>query len=294
MKKYNIFRLASVAFLSSFVITMYTTKLKSIVFGVDMPSYLIFACVTIICGLLLLNKEDIEDWVQMISKKGKKTENIPDHVYEFCKKYYFESEAETVKYVKTEVKNKSLANFFVRYLDKNTKDEIEEYLDTQKVVVNRRKDNARKVIGYNNLFILLGVIGSYIYDSNLKGILLVAGALSIYNLVLAKNIEKNILAAQQLNALYKNIAEDILNFRNAKYIMYKCKSILMLDDEFVSVDNIEIPEQIDITEAVEVEAKEKNIPVPTDLSIEGRKSALITIGKNKAVKEDDNKKEIKL
>lgn len=294
MKKYNIFRLASVAFLSSFVVTMYTTKLKSIVFGVDMPSYLIFACVTIICGLLLLNKEDIEDWVQMISKKGKKTENIPDHVYEFCKKYYFESEAETVKYVKTEVKNKSLANFFVRYLDKNTKDEIEEYLDTQKVVVNRRKDNARKVIGYNNLFILLGVIGSYIYDSNLKGILLVAGALSIYNLVLAKNIEKNILAAQQLNALYKNIAEDILNFRNAKYIMYKCKSILMLDDEFVSVDNIEIPEQIDITEAVEVEAKEKNIPVPTDLSIEGRKSALITIGKNKAVKEDDNKKEIKL
>lgn len=294
MKKYNIFRLASVAFLSSFVITMYTTKLKSIVFGVDMPSYLIFACVTIICGLLLLNKEDIEDWVQMISKKGKKTENIPDHVYEFCKKYYFESEAETVKYVKTEVNNKSLANFFVRYLDKNTKDEIEEYLDTQKVVVNRRKDNARKVIGYNNLFILLGVIGSYIYDSNLKGILLVAGALSIYNLVLAKNIEKNILAAQQLNALYKNIAEDILNFRNAKYIMYKCKSILMLDDEYVSVDNIEIPEQIDITEAVKVEAKEKNIPMPTDLSIEGRKSALITIGKNKAIKEDDNKKEIKL
>lgn len=294
MKKYNIFKLASVAFLSSFVITMYTTKLKSIVFGVDMPSYLIFACVTIICGLLLLNKEDIEDWVQMISKKGKKTENIPDNVYDFCKKYYFESEADTVKYVKTEVENKSLANFFVRYLDKNTIDEIEEYLDTQKIIVNRRKDNARKVIGYNNLFILLGVIGSYIYDSNLKGVLLVAGALSIYNLVLAKNIEKNILAAQQLNALYKNIAEDILNFRNAKYIMYKCKSILMLDDEFVSVDNIEIPEQIDITEAVEVEAKEKNIPVPTDLSIEGRKSALITIGKNKATKDDDNRKTIKL
>lgn len=294
MKKYNLFKIVSVAFLSSLVITMYSTKFKSIVLSVDLLSYFIFACVTVICGLLLLNKEDISDWIQMISKKEKKTEDIPDTVYNFCKKYYFESEADTISFVKNNVKNKSLANFFVRYLDKNTIEEIDEYLATQEVAVNRKKDNARKVINYNNLFILLGVIASYIYDSNIKGVLMIAGALSVYNLIVSKNIESNIVSLQQTNALYKMIAEDILNFKNAKYIMYRCKSILMLDDEFVSVDNIEVPKHIDITEAVENHSTENNISIPTDLNIEGRKSALITIGKNKNKQTDNNKKVVNL
>lgn len=294
MKKQNLVKMAVIAFLSSFVLTMYSTKFKSIIFGVDMPSYFIFGFVTLICGLLLLNMDDIKNWTEMVSKKGKNIKDIPDTVYTFCKKYYFESEADAAKFVKKDVHNKDLANFFVRYVDKNTKEEIAEYLGTQSLVTKLKENSARKVINYNNLFILIGVVASYIYDSNIKGVLLLAGGLSIYNLMIAKNIEKNIMVLNQMNELYKSVSEDILNFKNAKYIMYKCKSILMLDDEYVTVDNLEIPESVVEINEQDMVAEAKPMTKPNDFNIEGRKSALITIGKNKNKKEDRNSKRINL
>ena len=53
----------------------------------------------------------------------------------------------------------------------------------------------------NNLLIVLGVIASYIYDSNIKGILLLAGGFGIYNMILSKNIEKNIIIIDKMTEL---------------------------------------------------------------------------------------------
>ena len=298
MKKYNLLKFSTIAFLSSFVVTMYSTKFKAIMLGASAPTYLIFAFTTIICGLLLLNKEDLSDWVHMVLKTEKNTHHIPDTVYNFCKKYYFSEESETIEYVKTEVKSKSLANFFTRYLDKNTMDEIDDYIASQELILNRKKDNARKVISNNNLFLLIGVIASYCYDSNIKGVLIIAGVCSIYNLYLSKNIETNIVTNQQLNVLYKTVAEDILNFRNAKYIMYKCKGILMLDDEIVTIDNIEAPKATNteiVEEGVSLDSDiTVTVPLYENISIESRKSALITLGKNKKAQEKTDKNRISI
>lgn len=296
MKKYSLFKIASLAFLSSFILTMYSTKFESIVLGVDFPSYFIFIAMSAVCGLLLYSKEEIKDWFELTLKKDKniKVNDIPDLVYNFCKTYYFKEDSEVTNFVKNEVKDKNLANFFVRYLDKNTKEEIDEYLGTQEVLKKQKESNARKVMSCNNLLITLGVVASYIYDSNIKGILLLAGGLSIYNMIISRNIEKNITMIDKMTELYKHINEDILLFKNPRQIMHKCKSILMLEDAYVTIDNLEVLE----TATLIVEGEDKKVteekPKLKDMNIEERKSALITIGKNKNKASDRNSKVIKL
>lgn len=296
MKKYSLFKITSLAFLSSFVLTMYSTKFESIILGVDFPSYFIFMAMSAICGLLLYTKEEIKDWFELTLKKDKNinVNNIPDLVYNFCKTYYFKDDSEVTNFVKNEIKDKNLANFFVRYLDKNTKEEIDEYLGAQDVLKKQKESNARKVMSCNNLLITIGVIASYIYDSNIKGILLLAGGFSIYNMIISRNIEKNIAMIDKMTELYKHINEDILLFKNPRQIMYKCKSILMLEDAYVTVDNLDVLETTIPAVAIEDKEVTKEKPHLKDMNIEERKSALVTIGKNKNKAEDRNSKVIKL
>lgn len=296
MKKYSLFKITSLAFLSSFVLTMYSTKFESIILGVDFPSYFIFIAMCSICGLLLYTKEEIKDWFELTLKKDKNinVSNIPDLVYNFCKTYYFKDDSEVTNFVKNEIKDKNLANFFVRYLDKNTKEEIDEYLGAQDVLKKQKESNARKVMSCNNLLITIGVIASYIYDSNIKGILLLAGGFSIYNMIISRNIEKNIAMIDKMTELYKHINEDILLFKNPRQIMYKCKSILMLEDAYVTVDNLDVLETTIPAVATEDKEVTKEKPHLKDMNIEERKSALVTIGKNKNKVEDRNSKVVKL
>ena len=296
MKKYSLFKITSLAFLSSFVLTMYSTKFESIILGVDFPSYFIFMAMSAICGLLLYTKEEIKDWFELTLKKDKNinVNNIPDLVYNFCKTYYFKDDSEVTNFVKNEIKDKNLANFFVRYLDKNTKEEIDEYLGAQDVLKKQKESNARKVMSCNNLLITIGVIASYIYDSNIKGILLLAGGFSIYNMIISRNIEKNIAMIDKMTELYKHINEDILLFKNPRQIMYKCKSILMLEDAYVTVDNLDVLETTIPAVATEDKEVTKEKPHLKDMNIEERKSALVTIGKNKNKAEDRNSKVVKL
>lgn len=296
MKKYSLFKITSLAFLSSFVLTMYSTKFESIILGVDFPSYFIFIAMCSICGLLLYTKEEIKDWFELTLKKDKNinVSNIPDLVYNFCKTYYFKGDSEVTNFVKNEIKDKNLANFFVRYLDKNTKEEIDEYLGAQDVLKKQKESNARKVMSCNNLLITIGVIASYIYDSNIKGILLLAGGFSIYNMIISRNIEKNIAMIDKMTELYKHINEDILLFKNPRQIMYKCKSILMLEDAYVTVDNLDVLETTIPAVATEDKEVTKEKPHLKDMNIEERKSALVTIGKNKNKVEDRNSKVVKL
>lgn len=296
MKKYSLFKITSLAFLSSFVLTMYSTKFESIILGVDFPSYFIFMAMSAICGLLLYTKEEIKDWFELTLKKDKNinVNNIPDLVYNFCKTYYFKDDSEVTNFVKNEIKDKNLANFFVRYLDKNTKEEIDEYLGAQDVLKKQKESNARKVMSCNNLLITIGVIASYIYDSNIKGILLLAGGFSIYNMIISRNIEKNIAMIDKMTELYKHINEDILLFKNPRQIMYKCKSILMLEDAYVTVDNLDVLETTIPAVAIEDKEVTKEKPHLKDMNIEERKSALVTIGKNKNKAEDRNSKVVKL
>lgn len=296
MKKYSLFKITSLAFLSSFVLTMYSTKFESIILGVDFPSYFIFMAMSAICGLLLYTKEEIKDWFELTLKKDKNinVNNIPDLVYNFCKTYYFKDDSEVTNFVKNEIKDKNLANFFVRYLDKNTKEEIDEYLGAQDVLKKQKESNARKVMSCNNLLITIGVIASYIYDSNIKGILLLAGGFSIYNMIISRNIEKNIAMIDKMTELYKHINEDILLFKNPRQIMYKCKSILMLEDAYVTVDNLDVLETTIPAVATEDKEVTKEKPHLKDMNIEERKSALVTIGKNKNKVEDRNSKVVKL
>lgn len=297
MKKYSLFKIASIAFLSSFVLTMYSTKFESIVLGVDIPSYFIFMAMILICGLLLYSSEEIKDWFTLTFKNNNNINinDIPDVVYNFCKTYYFTSDSEVTDFVKNEVKDKSLTNFFIRYLDKNTKEEIDEYLGTQEILKKQKESNARKVMSCNNLLIVLGVIASYIYDSNIKGILLVAGGFGIYNMILSKNIEKNIIMIDKKTELYKQINEDILLFKNPRQIMYKCKSVLLLEDAYITIDNLNMLETSNIiNEDIEENDVVKETLTSTDINIEERKSALVTIGKNKQKIDDRKSKVIKL
>lgn len=296
MKKYSLLKMVSLAFLSSFVLTMYSTKFESIILGVDFPSYFIFMAMSAICGLLLYTKEEIKDWFELTLKKDKKinVNNVPDLVYNFCKTYYFKEDSEVTNFVKTEIKDKNLANFFVRYLDKNTKEEIDEYLGAQEVLKKQKESNARKVMSCNNLLITIGVIASYIYDSNIKGILLLAGGFSIYNMIISRNIEKNIAMIDKMTELYKHINEDILTFKNPRQIMYKCKSILMLEDAYVTIDNLEVLETTTPTVVGEYKEVVKEKPQLKGINIEERKSALVTIGKNKNKAKDKESKVVKL
>lgn len=294
MKKYSVLKIATLSCLTVVMLLLYITKIESIILSVDIPSYFIFISMITICGLLLYSNEDIKDWIEMISKKNNDKRNIPELIYNFCKNHYFKSEAETIDFVKNEIEDKGLANFFVRYIDKNDKYEIQEYIGMQEIAIKKKIENAKKVINFNNVFIIVGVAASYIYDSNIKGILLMAGAMSIYNLMVSKNIESNIESLRQMNELYKNIYEDMLEYKNAKYIMYKCKSILGIDDDYVTIDNIEVEtntKEIVIENNIE---KNKTIKVSPDINIESRKSALVTIGKNKNRNNDENSKVVKL
>lgn len=283
MKKDNLAALGIVALLSTCTIALYITKLESIILGVDIPSYFIFVSMMIVSSLLLLNKEDVIDVIKMATSKENNKTEIPNKIYNFCKHYYFDSEETVTEYLKTEVKNKRLANFLVRYIDKNTKEEIDEYIAAQEVIASKSSDNARKAVYYSNVFVVISVIASYIYDSNIKGILLIAGALCLSNLFVYKKVEGNIAQNREEIHLYKNISDDILNFKNAKYIMYKCKNLLAIDEDFVTIDDLVVNES-NVVQTEEVETNKEPVK-HFDNAIEERKSALITIGKNKKINE---------
>lgn len=293
MKKFGLLKTMTLTFLSSLVVTLYVAKLESIILSVEMLSYFIFASVIVISGLVLYTKENIKDWLSLISKKNKDFSDVPSIIYNFCRKYYIESESATIDFVKNEVKDKNIANFFIRYLDKNTTEEINDYLEAEELKNRQVEHNARKIVYSNNLLITLGTLASYIYDSNIKGILLLGGCLSVYNMFIARNIESNIDNSNKLLKLFKNINEDILMFKNPKSIEYKCKSLLGFDDVYLTVDNFE--PQINIeNNIVEEENKSKDNIQKTNVNISGRKSSLITIGKNKNKVTNNNSKTNKL
>lgn len=296
MKKDNLATLAIVTLLATCTIALYVTKIESIILGVDIPSYFIFASMMIISALLLLNKEDIYDIFKMATRKEYNKNEMPNKIYNFCKHYYFDTEETVTEYLKTEVKNKRLANFLVRYVDKNTKEEIQEYISAQESMSSKSFDNARKVVYYSNIFVFISVIASYIYDSNIKGILLIAGALCLSNLFVYRKVETNIAQSREELVLFKNIYEDILNFKNAKYVMYKCKSLLAIDEDFLTIDDLTITENVKENKEEEKVEKKKEKPINYDLNIEERRSALITIGKNKKASDIEHsiKKEMRM
>lgn len=293
MKKDNFIGTGIVVSLATCIGFMYLTKIKSIILGVDIPSYFIFASVLAICTIMLFSKNDILDFLTMSTNKNDNKKETPDIIYDFCKAYYLKSTKEAANFVRLNVKNKDLANFFVRYLDKNNKEEIYEYICAQESLINKKANNARKIVYYFNFFVMLGTLASYIYDSNIKGILFISGILCLANLVFYRKIEKNIIDVKENIVLYKNIYEDILNFRNAKYIMYKCKNILNIHDDFVTIDNLEVDENLVDVEFTTIEDKPS---IANDLNIEARKSAVVTIfnRKNRNSNKYNIKKQIKL
>ena len=115
-------------------------------------------------------------------------------------------------------------------------------------------------------------------------------------MILSKNIEKNIIIIDKMTELYKQINEDILLFKNPREIMYKCKSVLLLDDTYITIDNLDILETSKLTNE-DIEEKDdvvQETSKSTDINIEERKSALVTIGKNKQKIDDRKSKMIKL
>lgn len=286
MQKNNLCKTATIGFLASFIATLYVTKFKSIMLGVSGQSYLIYISTLIICGVLVYGNEEFKSWLKIVLKQKINTKNIPDIVYNFCKKYYMCTDKEAVGFVKENVKDKELANFFARFLDKNNYQEISDYLDIQYNIFKDNELKIRKVVNYNNIFLLFAIATSYVYDSNIKGIILISGILSIFNLLTSKKIDSYINNQRLMISLYKNISQDILKFKNPKYIMYKCENILMLTEDEITIEKLVVADEKPIVRTI------TNRVNNLDVSIESRKSKLITIGAKNTINNIEEDKKI--
>lgn len=238
MKNKSVLRIVGTSFLGGLIATLYFTKIKSIIASVDITSYILFTSTSLFAMLTVYSKTEFFDFIKSVHDKTLIT-SYPKHLYEFCKNYYWESEEQYVKYVEENIKDESLKKFCVRFIDKNDRSELEEYLNSTKVLNKKTFNNAKKVVYLNNCILLVGVVMTYIYDTNIKGVLLIASLLAVLNIYMSKNISRNILIKEAVQNLFENIYNDILTFKNAKAIMYKAESLLLLDSSEEIVENYE-------------------------------------------------------
>ena len=287
MKKESILKTTLVVFLISFVGTLYLTKFKSILFGMSFPSYLIFGAIVAVCGLVVYSKEELKSWYSLVTNNYN-LNVVPEAIYSFSKSLFLSDEKGAYSFVQNNVHNENLKGFLMRFVDKNTKEEVDEYLDVQKSLLRKKETSAHKIVSNNTLFILFGVVAGYIYDSNIKGLLLIATIASVANILTTKRIEESIAKESLLLSLYSNISNDILSFRNPKYIMYKCENLLLLNDDMFT--DVNIPQDV----VANSSSPEVSVSTSVRLSESPRQSAVITILNRKSNSSElqDNSKKI--
>lgn len=271
-----------ISFITAFIITLYLSKFKSIMFGVSIESYLIYMLTLTVCYLKIYYNTDFRKWIRVVFYKDLDKKQICNNIYFFSKKHYLEEDKETLSYVKNNVRHKGLIEFFVRFIDNNTDTEIEEFITIQKNLLSEKKISLKKVVTYNYVFIGLALSMSYIYDSNIKGLLLISSILMVLNTISLKKIDKFILDSALLINLYENIYKDILNYQNPKYVLFKSENILMLSVEEVNINNIEekrnyIKKMENLHPTEDIVKNNKN-----NININHRKSNSITIRSKKS------------
>lgn len=283
MKKLNFFKTILISFLGSFIITLYATKFKSIALATDLSSYLIYFFSLAFFALITYSNKEISDWGKTLNEKEKNLRDIPNQIYKFIKMHYNNNNTDMELFLMTEVSNIELKDFLKKYFDKNSQEEIQIYIKNQRKTLNDEIRNTKKVVKYNGVFILLSTIASYIYDSNIKGILFLSAVLFISNILFSKNIDKIIDNKSMLNNLFENIYQDITHFKNAKYIMYKAEELLMLDSDYTEIseeNKTKIRKETSVSKVKPfINSNNKKNELTKNVSIpENRKSSSVMVG----------------
>lgn len=164
--------------------------------------------------------------------------------------------------------DKILRAFFSKFKEKYNKEEIKTFLLTQKKQIELMKNDISELYGYNYVIIAIASVGAYIYDSHMKGILAISMLLAVSNLAIYRKIKSNIEYIYSVIDVCQSVSEDILEFRNARYVMYKASDLLLLDD--IEVEILSAPKKI--------EKSKKD----THSDIEDRKSSLIKLNSSKS------------
>lgn len=265
-----------IAFLSCFVLTTYLIDFKSIFLSVEITAYLMYGMLSLLLGTLILNIDTIKTSISMLKVKKSNVNDIPKKMYLFTKAHN-NKELDSCNLDVLCKDDKILRAFFSKFKEKYNKEEIRTFLLTQKKQIELVKIDICELYGYNYVIIAIASIGAYIYDSHMKGILAVSMMLAASNLAVYRKIKSNIEHLNSIIDLCQNVSEDILEFRNARYVMYKANDLLLLDD--IEIEVISIPKKTEPT-------KKDSL-----LNIEDRKSSLISLNSSKSksksnIKED--------
>lgn len=256
-----------IAFLSCFILTTYLIDFKSIFLSVELTAYLMYGTLSLLLGTLILNTNTLKASVSMLKVKKSNVQDIPKKMYLFTKAH----NSKKLDSCNLDVlckDDKILRAFFSKFKEKYNKEEIKTFLLTQKKQIELVRADIYEFYGYNYVIIAIASIGAYIYDSHMKGILAVSMILAASNLALYRKIKSNIEHLNSIIDLCQNVSEDILEFRNARYVMYKANDLLLLDE--IEIEVVSIPKK--------AEATKKD----TISNIEDRKSSLINLNSSKS------------
>lgn len=256
-----------VAFLSCFMLTTYLIDFKSIFLSVETTAYLMYGTISLLLGLIILNTDTIKTSISMLKVKKSNVTDIPKKMYLFTKAHN-SKQLDSCDLNVLCKNDKILRAFFSKFKEKYNKQEIKTFLLTQKNQIELIKNEISELYGFIYVIIAIASVGAYIYDSHMKGILALSMILAVGNLSLYRKIKSNIEYIYSVIDLCQNVSEDILEFRNARYVMYKTNDLLLLDE--IEVEVLSIPKN------------KEEIKKDTHSDIEDRKSSLIKLNSSKS------------
>lgn len=266
----SFYKNAVIVALLCFLATAYIIDFKSIFMSVEPVSYLIYGITFALIATCTLKKDSLLEYFRLLKVSKDDLKNIPEKTYNFSKV----SNSRQLKNCNIEEysgKNKVLYSFFSKFKEKYNRAEIETHLLTLRNQISISAKKAREIGNFLYVIIAVSTVSAFIYDSHMKGILAVSMFLTVGNLMVQKRIESNIEYLETVINLCMDISGDILDFKNARYVMYKTMDLLLLTEDDVVIKTIEPKKMI---------ATSKKIGASNE--IENRKSALMKLNNKKS------------
>lgn len=265
MKK-SFFKSMIVMLLSTFIATTLLIDFKTIFLSVEATAYIMYGAVFALLGIILINIDSVKTYISLMRSRENEKKKVPEKIYRFARAHH-SRDLDNCNIDEIAKGDKVLHLFFSKFKEKYSKAELRTFLISQKNQLSIINKEIRDVNNCIYLITALSTISAFIYDSHMKGILALSMCLIILNLVGLRRAEKNLEYIETVISVCNDICEDILDFKNARYIMYKVKDLLLLDDEEIIIVTKEVEKVVEVTKEMDV--------VP---EIEDRMSALINLG----------------
>lgn len=277
MKK-SFFKSMIVMLLGTFIATTYLIDFKAIFLSVEVTAYIMYGVVFALLGIMLLNIDSVKTYISLMRSRKNEIKKVPEKVYRFTRAHH-SRDLDNCNIDEITKGDKVLYLFFSKFKEKYSKAELRTFLISQKNQLNVIHKEIRDVNNCLYVITVLSTVSAFIYDSHMKGILALSMGLTILNLIGLRKAEENLEYIETIISVCNDICEDILDFKNARFIMYKVKDLLLLDDEEIIIATKEVKKVVEVTKEMAT--------VP---EIEDRKSALINLGSSNRKKNSSSNK----